>query len=92
MPYPDGCEQAVRLDERRQEIVNLTEEATLPFRRCIEDIFEQATMFREKIDLYCRDDPTNRQLRGAQQVASLHVRDINKLVDRYGIREELDID
>ena len=91
MPYPDGCEQAIRLDEQALERAEELNAATEPYRRCIEDVYELAVMFREKIDLCCLDDPTNRQLRGAQQVASLHVRDINKLVDRHGIREELDL-
>lgn len=88
---PDGCDEVVREDERKQEVADRIEEETYPYRRCIEDVYELAVMFKEKIELYVAADPKNVQLQGALQAAALHVRDINKLIDKYELREELDV-
>lgn len=91
MPYPNGCEDAVREDERQQEITNAVEEAVYPYKQCIEDVHEYATDFVDALRDLCKREPEIKDFGRALIAANTRLEAIDRAIDKHGIREELDL-
>jgi predicted secreted protein len=76
--------------KREDDIAQAVEEAVYPYQRCIEEIVEHLEFVHENMRKLCEDD-SSEWFRSVEKTLARIAESTNKIIDKHGIREGLDL-